>query len=294
LSKDSPYLKIALAPLFIWMLLLALAATAPACRSSKKVSATLSDTAAARDLKAVEVRTKRSLISGLKENEFRFEYLSSKFSASLDFNGKVQNVNVSVRARRDSILWLSFSLLGIEGARMVATLDSVKFIDRISNKYFAGDYKFLSELFNTDIDFELMQSVLIGNSVEFFDEDEKLKSSRDSSLYLLSTIRKGRIKRILNRDPENNNYKELIQRIWISPDNLKIVRIVINDLQTGRTFEAAYSDFRDVGGSLFPYKSSFNIEATQKIKVDLEYSRVSTEPPGSFSFNIPASYERIR
>lgn len=265
------------------------------CRSSRKTLAPVAvDSAKSDEMKAIEAKSKRSLINALKENEFRFEHLSSKFSASLDFNGKVQNVNVSVRARRDSVLWMSFSLLGIEGARLLATADSVKFIDRMSNKYFVGDYKYLSELFNTDIDFELLQSVLIGNSVEFFDEDEKLKSSRDSSLYLLSTIRKGRIRRILNRDPANNNFKELIQRIWLSPDNFKVVRIVINDLQTGRTFEAVYSDFREIGQSLFPFKSSFNILANQKIKVEIEYSKVSIEPPGNFTFNIPSSYERIR
>ncbi len=270
-------------------------ASLPSCRSSRKATANRSaDTTGVNEIKAIEAKSKRTLINELKSNEFRFEYLSSKFSANVDLNGKVQNVNVSVRARRDSLLWMSFSLMGIEGARLLATSDSVKFIDRISNKYFIGDYRYISELFNTDIDFELLQSVLIGNSVEFFDEDEKLKSARDSCCYLLSTVRKGKIKRILNRDPANNNFKELVQRIWLSPDNFRVVRIVINDFQTGRVFEASYSDFRDVGGRLFPYKSNFNIQANQKIKVELEYSRVSLENPGSFSFNIPASYERIR
>ena len=266
------------------------------CRSSRKAAqkSPVTDSTAINEFKAAEGKSKRNLIAKLKENEFRFDYLTSKFSAKVDLNGKEQNVNVSVRAKRDSILWMSFSLLGIEGARMLATTDSVKFIDRMANKYFTGDYKYLSNLFNTEIDFELLQSVLIGNSVEFYDEDEKLKSSRDSCCYLLSTIRKAKIKRILNRDPANQNFKELVQRIWLNPETYKVVRIVINDFQTGRIFEAEYSDFRNVEGSLFPYKSDFSIQAAEKIKVELEYSKVSLEKPGSFSFSIPASYERIR
>ena len=265
------------------------------CRGSKKtVRQNMADSLARQEMHKNSIKGPRTLSALMKKNEFKYEYLTSKFSADVTMDGQSNTFNVNVRAKKDSILWMSFSLLGIEGARMVATADSVKFIDRINHKYFIGDYNYISQLVNTEVDFELMQSVLIGNSVEFYDEDEKLKTSIDTSYHLLSTIRRKRIRRLLNKPPENVNFKELVQRIWIVPQNYKIAHIVINDFNTSRTFQADYSDFQPVDSLLFPFKATFLISAQKNIQVFINYSKVQREKPQSFSFNIPAGYEKIR
>jgi hypothetical protein len=265
------------------------------CRSGKKtVRANMADSLARQELNKNSMKGPRTLSQLMQKSEFQYEYLSSKFTADVTMDGQSNSFNVNVRAKKDSILWMSFSLLGIEGARMIATVDSVKFIDRINHKFFFGDYNYISQLVNTEVDFELMQSVLIGNSVEFYDEDEKLKSSIDTSYHLLSTIRRKRIRRLLNKSPENVNFKELVQRIWIVPQNYKIAHIVINDFNSSRTFQADYSDFQMVDSLLFPFKATFLIAAQKNIRVLINYSKVLREKPQSFSFSIPAGYDKIR
>lgn len=278
-----------------FLLLPFLVAAMFSCRGPKKtVRQNMADSLARQEMHKNGVKGPRTLSGLMQKNEFKYEYLSSKFSADVNMDGQSNTFNVNVRAKKDSILWMSFSLMGIEGARMVATADTVKFIDRINHKYFIGDYNYISQLVNTEVDFELMQSVLIGNSVEFYDEDEKLKASTDSSFHLLSTIRRKRIRRLLNKPPENVNFKELVQRIWIEPQHYKIAHIVINDFNTSRTFQADYSDFQPVDSLLFPFKATFLISAQKNIQVYINYSKVQTEKPQSFSFNIPQGYEKIR
>jgi len=242
----------------------------------------------------LDFKTPKALSSYLKENEFKYNWLTSKFSAEVTTEDNKQSFTVSVRAKKDSAIWLSVSVLGIEGARMLITQDSVRFMDKLNNKYFIGDYQYLSKLLSIDVDFETMQSVLIGNSIEFYDEDEKLKSGKDSTFYFLSTIKKRKLKKALKEPNENIANKELAQRIWLHPLTFKVYQIVINDFPNDRTFTANYSDFQVIDSSYFPFKANFLIQAQKKITLNIDYSKVAHDKPQTMPFNIPAKYERIR
>ena len=242
----------------------------------------------------LDFKTPKALSNYLKVNEFDYTWLTSKFSADVITDDNKQSFTVSVRAKKDSAMWLSVSVLGIEGARMLITQDSVRFMDKLNNKYFVGDYQYLSKLLNIDVDFETMQSVLIGNSMEFYDEDEKLKSGKDSTFYTLSTIKKRKLKKALKETNENAAGKELAQRIWLHPLTFKVYQIVINDFPNDRTFTANYSDFQVIDSSYFPYKAHFIIQAQKVIVLDIDYSKVVHDKPQTMPFNIPVKYERIR
>ena len=241
----------------------------------------------------LDFKSPKALCNYLKVNEFKYDWLTSKFSADVVTDDNKQTFNVSVRAKKDSAMWLSVSVLGIEGARMLITQDSVRFMDKLNNKFFIGDYQYLSKLLNIDVDFETMQSVLIGNSMEFY--DDKLKSAKDSTFYLLSTIKKRKLKKALKEiNEETSDAKDLAQRIWLNPLTFKVHQIVINDFPNNRTFTANYNDFRVVDSCYFPFKANFLIEAQKKIVVNIDYNKVVHDRPQTMPFNIPAKYERIR
>ena len=243
----------------------------------------------------LDFKSPKALSNYLKVNEFKYDWLTSKFSADVVTDDNKQTFNVSVRAKKDSAMWLSVSVLGIEGARMLITQDSVRFMDKLNNKFFIGDYQYLSKLLNIDVDFETMQSVLIGNSMEFYDDDDKLKSAKDSTFYLLSTIKKRKLKKALKEiNEETSDAKDLAQRIWLNPLTFKVHQIVINDFPNNRTFTANYNDFRVVDSCYFPFKANFLIEAQKKIVVNIDYNKVVHDRPQTMPFNIPAKYERIR
>ncbi len=263
-----------------------------ACRTLKPIKPpnTLPETVNQR----LDFKTPKALSGYLKQNEFNYNWLTSKFTAEIITEDNKQSFTVSVRAKKDSAMWLSVSVLGIEGARMLITQDSVRFMDKLNNRYFVGDYQYLSKILSIDVDFETMQSVLIGNSMEFYDEDEKLKSAKDSAFYLLSTIKKRKLKKALKENTENAANKELAQRIWLHPLTFKVYQIIINDFPNDRTFTANYSNFQVIDSSYFPFKAHFVIKAQKRILLDIDYSKVTHEKPQTMPFNIPAKYERIR
>ena len=240
-------------------------------------------------------KSARTLSTNLKANEFKFNRLSAKLSIDAEIDSTSASFTVTLRMKKDSIIWMSLSKLGIEGARVLITKDSVKFLKRPlgddKGKYFIGDFAYFSKMLSTDLDFEMLQSLLIGNSVEFYDEDEKIKPGIDNCHYTLGTIRKKKLRRVMEKGKE---LKEPAQSIYMIPETFKIDRILFYEFGPERSFDARYSDYEKKDSTqLFPMKMNYTIKAQKSVKIDLAYNKLVLNEEQTFPFKIPENYEAI-
>ncbi|CAN5544056.1 hypothetical protein BH10BAC1_BH10BAC1_00200 [soil metagenome] len=239
----------------------------------------------------LDFKNARTLSANLKTNEFKFNWLNAKLNAEAEIDSSSASFTISLRMKRDSIIWMSISKLGIEGARVLITKDSVKLINRIKNTYFVGDFAYISKLVSTDLDFEMLQSLLIGNSVEFYDEDEKIKPGIDDCQYTLGTIRKKKLKRVMEKGKE---LKEPAQSIYMIPETFKIARILFYEFAPDRSFDARFSQYEQKDSAqLFPMKMNYTIRAQKTVKIDLQYTKLVLNEEQTFPFKIPENYEPI-
>ncbi len=169
------------------------------------------------------------------------------------------------------------------------TRDSVLFIDRLSNKYSVSDYQFLNNLFNVNVDFDIIQGVLTGNLFAY--KKGKFNSVYlEDSYYILSTLSKRKLKRSLE-DVDIN--KPIVQDLWVDGVNYRITKLSIEDQRTSKSLLTDYADHRQTEGGLFPFRSSTLIKADKQIKIDIEYSKVNLNTELEYPFKIPAGYEKI-
>jgi hypothetical protein len=233
------------------------------------------------------------LFGKLKQNELKFEWFSSKFSANYKNKGENTSLDGQVRIRRDSVIWLSINaLLGIEVLRMIITQDSVKFINRINNTCFTGDYNYVNKFLNTNIDFDILQSFMIGNDLSFYENGE-FKASLDGDQYKLSTAERSKLKKFVRNSQEP--LKILIQNIWIDPESFKITRADVKEIRKQNLkLESNYSAFEKVQDQLFPKEVTFDIYADNNIHVSVQFNKININTPQLFPFRIPPSYRQVK
>jgi len=217
----------------------------------------------------------------LKIEEFDFDYLKAK--AKFEFkNGKNDlKANANIRIKKDSLIWMSISAsLGIEGARTLITQDSMVVIDRLNKQYTVLDYKELSEKYNFQINYDLLQSVLLGNLSSPIQGEDKVSKELEHFLVLQD---RGSVRM------EN----------YIGLNTMKLERAQWLDLPTQNTLTINYTNFQRIEGLIFPYKNKIVLEYIEpgesplNTQINIEYNRAEiSDKKERFPFNIPQKYER--
>jgi Domain of unknown function (DUF4292) len=232
------------------------------------------------------------LFEKLIENELRFEFLSAKFNLEMLIDKKKTILKGQFRIAKDSLIWISFTpALGIEVARLIISQDSVKFINRIDHTFFNGDYQFLNDFLKSSIDFDILQSFIIGNDFQYY-ENGKFRASIDAMQYKLSTAGRHKLKTYVRG---HELPQVFIQNIWLNPENFKISKVDIKELdQDNRKLKAYYSDFLPVNSQLFPHRLFYEILSETRVKVDVSISKLTLDNPLRFPFKVPKNYTRIR
>lgn len=240
----------------------------------------------------IDFKNSKSLTKRIRENELKYDWLMLKSNVTTLFEGEDKSFDARVRLRKDSLMLITIELLTIDFAKVLISKDSIKMVDYHHKKYFKGDFNYINSLLNADLDFDVIQSVIIGNSAEFTDEDDKLKpvTDRTNCVYKLSTERKKNLRRI---EKGLGDLKKALQIMTLNPETFKITKNEFIEPTTNRSFIATYTDFKNKDSVYAPYNVNIDIKAERNMNIKIEYVRIEKDKPQKFQFNIPSKYDKI-
>ncbi|GAB3024156.1 DUF4292 domain-containing protein [Spirosoma pulveris] len=214
--------------------------------------------------------------------EIDFRYLTAK--SKISFKGQQQdidNANVSIRVRKDSLIWVSVSKLGIEAVRGMITRDSITIVDKIHHEYSVYDFPTLSKRFNFNLSFDLLQALIVGNLPLPKRPAQKIKNERD---YLLLRQSEGKV---------------LVEN-YIGEQDRKLKKLMVTEQPTKNTLRLDYEDFTSLNNFLFPYTSLVTVDYKSKsdgqfyqtlLRIKHNKVELVDKAPG-FPFTIPSNYTR--
>lgn len=257
--------------------------TLQACRTHKRIVS---------QHRKIDNLSTNKLIDSITAHCFQFQYFSSKISTEAIAPSGEKSFKTNLKMRSDSVIWISLTVMNFVGYTAAITLDSVKVLDKMNKKYFAGDFNYINELLNTELDFFMLQDILTGNLINF-DPTAKYKTKEDTAYYYISTVGKRKLKRTFEH--ERLQKKEpYVYRYWIYPGVFRPARMMINDLSDSTSLEVVYRQYEVIDS--FSVPSEIYIEAIapgKKASIELKFSRTKVNEFTDFPFNIPASYEKM-
>jgi hypothetical protein len=208
---------------------------------------------------------------------FDFEYLQAKSKIRFSSPDRNLSSSASIRMKKDSIIWISVSpVFGIEAARGFISQDTIVFMDRVNKDVYRYNYQSLSNALNFDIDFEMIQSIILGNQVFDFTSGDNF-SKRAGELKIGQ--KRGRF--------------ELETRA--SSKNRKVENVKVREIPDGSKMEIIFSAFNVVADQAFPFNTNVEIIAKgteESTQVEINHSKVEvSDSPISFPFSVPGKYE---
>lgn len=210
-------------------------------------------------------------------NEVSFNTLQGKLNVRYTTEERDQRVTVNFRMKKNDTIWMSGQLLGIPLAKVMITPNSVQFYEKITKTYFDGDFRLLSDLLGTPLDYEKVQNLLLGQTIYDL-RAERYKLSESVRGYQLEPSAETFLKRLFLLDA--GNYKALAQQI--------------GEAHSNRSVTITYPEYHQVGTQLFPGQIQIVAnEGAQNTRIDMEFRGLDFNVPVSFPFSIPSGYEEI-
>lgn len=241
--------------------------TFSACKTTKTVST-----------QTVPVKQEKTdeplrLIEAVKNNQPQFTTANvNKMSMELALGDRTVNVSASARIRKDSAIYVSFQVFGLEVFKTEMTTDSMRVFDKMGRRYYVTDYGFLSRQFGVDVDFYSLQSLL---TAQFFCVGKPVPSSDGCSL---NDSGQG-TSEILFHGPK------LEQTTRISAQKL-ITAVLLKAAEKNYTMETTYADYGVVNGVNFPKEISI-LAGNDQTKISCKISILKVE------FNTPLKFQPL-
>ncbi len=210
-----------------------------------------------------------------------FTFLNAKGKAQVNMKGTKQGANLALRMRRDSIIWVSAGLAGIEGVRAVLTRDSVRVLNRIDHTYFTGGYAYLSKLLNVPITFAQMQALLLGDYLPAPTGTTPTVAIEEAGRQRVSYPLAG----------------VLVERL-LQAGTGRVQQLKVSDQATKRNLIVDYTDFQPLDQQAnLPFAHATFIQAQQQlagiVTAAINYTKVNAGRERlAFPFMVPKGYKR--
>jgi hypothetical protein len=215
----------------------------------------------------------------LNIEEVDFEYMHGKARMILRDANKEREVKANIRVRKDSVIWMTFSVIGVQGGKALINKDSITIVSNVDKEYFVFDYAELSKRYNFDINYSVIQAAMLGNLIMPRKEDDRIVP--ETSFFVL--------KQQANSISVDN---------YINAASMKLEKVELKESNSSNSLVVSYSNFQPIGTKLFPYNGTISLfykalSGLLNTTIIFEYNKAEIgDKELKFPFNIPKRYER--
>ena len=246
-----------------------------ACSSSKNATKTAS---------AGKASTAEAYAKKVTDNFQTAQHITAKASVELKSGTKSFTLGGNLKMKRDDVIQLSMSFLGMEVARLEFTPDHVLLVDRFNKQYVQATYSDASFLKSASLDFYVLQSLFWNEifipgtrDVKSSLKDFTVASSGDHTLLSLTSSPK------LDYEFLTQTASALLDRVTVNP----------KDITAKESLVCKYGSFVNFDGKQFPTQISLEAKGGKHdINMTIDLSRLSDNAKWETRTKVPSSYKQ--
>ncbi len=247
------------------------------CKSKQKVSENLYPNCNYGSYTKSEVELKLDSLS------INFNWMKIKTKVDIDFEEKTHSFQLQLRIKSDSLVFAKISKSGITGVRILATKDSVFYVDKLNKQYFEGVYSDIEKLLNINVPFQFLQNIFLAEPT-FLYKDDGQKKVLEPFIEFSSNV--------FN---QTENYSAFHQRQSFTCDSLKLHKLGIKDWKTKKEIQVEYKKPSDING--YSLNKKIELKGIQENKpfilANIELKRVKVFNNLTAPLEIPDDYTKM-
>ncbi|WP_088392803.1 DUF4292 domain-containing protein [Flavobacterium davisii] len=211
----------------------------------------------------------------LKRN-FKTAYIKS----NIDYKDEQQSSNISadIRIKKDEMIIVTVKILGFTVAKALLTPTSVKYYQKIGQNFFDGNYTILSNWLGTELNFQKVQNLLLGKSIDDLSSGQYTMKQEENNINLIETTTPNFIK----------SYSFDPHYFWLNSQEIK-------QIEPDQKMMVQYANYNSALEAILPMKLViFAIQGNKTTQITIENESVNYNEELTFSYSIPEGYKPIK
>lgn len=230
------------------------------------------------DRAAVVKESSKRVLKNHYKNTFDEATLKAALKVNFKKGNDSKNFSVSLRIQKDETIWMSGAVFGFPVLKALITPNRVSYYIKPLKTYYEGDFTSLQALLGTDLNFSMLQNILVGDAILPL-KSKNFVSRIDQQAHLL-TLKK------------ENSLAKLF--FWIHPLHYKIEKQEIKSLQKKASLSISYKNYNKINNTYFPDQINIRAKDQQnQAHLRVQYKSVSLGKKLSFPYKIPSGYKKI-
>lgn len=227
--------------------------------------------------KAKDILSSDQIVASHYSNKKEFSTLHIKSNAVYEDEKQRQKVNAEIKIKKDEKILISVRFIGITMAKALITPTEVRYYEKINNSFFVGDFTTLSRWLGSDLDFNKVQNILIGQALD----DLKKGTFTANIVNQMFTLKDS---------SDANTTKEY----FFESEKYLIKKQQITQKQQERSLQIEYPNYTDYNQVLMPTNIIIDaIQNTSKTNITIDYHSMSFNEELTFPYNVPDGYQQI-
>ena len=232
-----------------------------------------------------KVLHEKKLLDSIKSKEINPNWIRARGNSLISINeDESQEVEIYIRSKIDSIIWINITKYKKKVFRTLFTNDSVKMAVEYPEKlFFQGSISKLNDISNLSLSYGLIEELITGGSFLKY-LDYKFILHFEKNEYHLLSHRPRKTKKITsNKNKKPVNY---IYQSWIDPFSFKSNRINLIFPENNSQINIIYKNREKING----YSTPMNIEielinSKNKYNIIIDFRSIKYDISQKFPFN---------
>lgn len=217
----------------------------------------------------------KQIVKKHNKSQSEFKTLQGRLKVEYIQGDRSETHTLTLRMEHNKTIWINAFLNMV---RVKITPDRVRFYNKLDNTFFDGDYTLISNLLGTELQFENLQNLLLGEAIfEINPKDFKKNFHADS--YMLTSKQ------------ENPLFDFLY---LINPSYFKLDAQSVSQSLKENALNIQYKSYQNVEGLVLPENMTIKAaNTTEQTTINLNIKSVSLDQLLRFPFNIPKGFKAI-
>lgn len=264
-----------------------------------------------RDLPARRLKpmSAEKLLNRADENAFDFNNLTiRRINVQFSDGDTRTSFRANLKAAKNEKILASIFKLNIPMGRILLTPENVTFVNYIDKNYFEGDYSYISNFLDFNLNFITIQSVISNpinaGIIEPGTVNQRFQTSVEDGMYVLQSRNSSNEaiseqRRYFIRNNKSRTAPiggELgVSKLMLNPQSFVIEKLIMTDTSDDRRLEVDFSEFEKVEGYNYPGKIDVKMFSGNELtELNIKFRGLSAEKVKDLELNIPDNYQRIR